>query len=606
VKTLSLANKQDLCRKIAGGIILCNDKMSAVRAKIQMNLKLTLVSNQWGVVKQKYSHTSSPLFNRLLAIAFVMAMECAILFVSFVMPLRGLYLYAALPDTLFGSKLLAPTRRLFPGKDIIWPIHYQRVHPAPLSTAWKETALLFLGFTMLFIIYLLAIRFLPRFVRYRSILLATAIFGLTCVFYPAMPSQDIFSYITYARIGVIYHLNPLTTLPIAIHTDLVFPYIFWIHQPSAYGPTWIMITCVLQWIALFASTKSLMPMVLLLRFFGLLVHLASVQLVWWLSGRLQGLTGSISREKRLAATVAFAWSPLLLLEAVVNAHNDTIILFLVLLAIGALLPRPEGKRQLSLLAAFLLALAICLKVTMVVLFPGLLLYLWSQQQQRVRACISACAVFVGTIILLYAPFWNNGQVLHVFQVNPGVSRVVNGPYEFLMYFYEGLRGRVIKLSTPERGIHIEVLMHRVSLVIFVVGYAILCTRVLLNPRRMHSLQALIGWLAFSWFLYCLVGSPWLWPWYFATFFGLFALLEATDDFPVMLARIINIPLASRLFAFALLNIYVLDTWATHSGRVLGIPHFPWAYTRGLWLCVLPLFALRPSQIRKLFKRRLLF
>jgi hypothetical protein len=580
-------------------------KLTAVRAKIQMNLKLIPASNQWIGEKEKPNHTSPSLSNRLFVIAFVIAMECTILFVSFVMPLRGLYLYAALPDTLLGSKLLAPTRRLFPGKDIIWSVHYQRVHPAPLSTAWKETVLLFLGFTALFIVYLLAIRFLPRIVRYRSILLATALLGITCMLYPAMPSQDIFSYITYARIGVIYHLNPLTTLPVAIHSDLVFPYIFWIHQPSAYGPTWIIITCALQWITLFASVKSLMPMVLTLRFFGLLIHLASVQIIWWLSGRLQGLTGTISREKRLAATVAFAWNPLLLLEAVVNAHNDTIILFLLLLAIGTLLPRPEGKRPLYLLAAFLLALAVCLKVTMIVLFPGLLLYLWSQQPQRVRACVSACAIFVGTIILLYAPFWNNGQVLHVFQINPGVSRVVNGPYEFLMYLYEGLRGRTIRLATPDRGIHIEILMHQVSMVIFVIGYALLCIRVLLNPRRMRSLLHLLGWWAFSWFFYCLIGSPWLWPWYFTTFFGLFALLEATNDFPLLLARIINIPLASRLFAFALLNIYVLDTWATHSGRVLGIPHFPWAYTRGLWLCVLPLFALRPTQIRKFFKRRLL-
>jgi hypothetical protein len=238
-----------------------------------------------------------------------------------------------------------------------------------------------------------------------------------------------------------------------------------------------------------------------------------------------------------------------------------------------------------------------------VLFPGLLLYLWSQHPQRLRACIGALAVFVGTIILLYAPFWDNGHALYVFQVNPGVSRVVNGPYEFLMYFYEGLRGRVIRLSTPEHGIHIEVLMHRVSMIIFAVGYVILCIRVLLKPERMNSLPALIRWLAFSWFLYCLVGSPWLWPWYFTTFFGLFALLEATEDFPAMLTHIIDIPLASRLFAFALLNIYTLDTWATHTGRVLGIPHFPWAYTRGLWLCVLPLLALRPSQVGKLFKRR---
>src|SRR5205807_5635077 len=92
-----------------------------------------------------------------------------------------------------------------------------------------------------------------------------------------------------------------------------------------------------QWLALAFGFKSILSMVLLLRLFGLAMHLGSTQLLWVLSGRLQRLYGSISPRLRTLAILAFAWNPLLLFEAAVNAHCDTTILFFVLLAIWLLI-----------------------------------------------------------------------------------------------------------------------------------------------------------------------------------------------------------------------------------------------------------------------------
>ncbi len=66
------------------------------------------------------------------------------------------------------------------------------------------------------------------------------------------------------------------------------------------------------------------------------MHLGSTQLLWVLSGGLQRLHGSISPRLRALAILAFAWNPLLLFEAAVNAHCDTTILFFVLLALWLL------------------------------------------------------------------------------------------------------------------------------------------------------------------------------------------------------------------------------------------------------------------------------
>lgn len=548
------------------------------------------LTNQSTIAQRELKVASIPLRNFLPPV-LLLVVACTTLFVGAVLPLRGLYLYNALPVTQLGFWLLLPTRLLFPGKAIIWPVHYVHVIPAALSVAWKETALLLASLTVLFGLYLLAVRILPDYITQRYILLSTALLGLVCMLFPAATSQDIFSYIAYARMGVIYHLNPLTTLPLAIHTDAVYPYIFWIHQPSAYGPTWAIITCALQWLAFTFGFKNLVAIILLLRLLGLVMHLCSIQLVWWLAGSLQRLTGTVSRRRQLMATLAFAWNPLLLLEACVNAHNDTTILFLILLAVYFLLPRTGRRPQSYLLAAVFLALAACLKITLVVLAPLLLLFLWQQQPRRIQSVIGALVAYLGTVVLLYAIFWQHGAILHVFQVNPGTTRDINGPYEFLTHLYESIQRKRFPYISSDTGVPIEVLTHKAGLVIFSVIYGIFCLYSLFVRQLFSSLLSLIRWMAVAWLFYCLVGSPWFWPWYLTTFFGLFALIEATGSYWHPLSKLLHLPLAVRLLLFAALSLYCFSTWGPNATFVPRLPYFQWTYMRGLWLCLLPLLAM---------------
>ena len=540
--------------------------------------------------KQK-AHTLSS--SKFLPLLCFLAMTCSIIFMGIVLPLRGLYFYAALLDTQLGSWLLLPTRLLFPQAAIIWPVHYIRIIPAPTGVAWKECAVLFLSLLILFGFYMLAVRLVPQLITLRFILYTTVLFGLVCVLFPAITSQDIFSYIAYARMGIVYHLNPLTALPSAITADPVYPYIYWVHQPSAYGPTWALIACALQWLALVAGFKNVLAMVLLLRLFGLAIHLASILLIWQLSGSLQHNSGSISQTRRLRATLAFAWNPLLLFEACVNAHNDTTILFFVLIAIWCLQISTQKATPLYLATAFFLALAACLKVTLIVLMPALLLYLWMQRPRRIQSIIATIVVYVSTILLLYAPFWQHGMALHVFQVNPGVTRDVNGPYEFLTHLYESVRGRPFPFISSDVGAPIEVSTHRLSMLIFVLLYAILCLRFLMT-RHTHLLNDLVKFMSIAWLFYCLIGSPWFWPWYLTAFFGLFALIEATGDYPRLLFSLLRLPLATRLLTIPLLGLYIFATWTPHELLIPGLPYFQMTYLRGLWLCLIPLLALRPA------------
>jgi len=561
-------------------------------------------------VQESYATAPAPRRGRFLPLIMFFAIFCVTFFLFALLPLRGLYFYLSFPNTAFGSWLLWPTHLLFPGKPTWLTIHTPYRVPAPQALAWQETGLLFAGFAAIFALYLLAIRLLPQRVTQQYILTSTAILGLLCVLFPAMPSQDTFSYIAYARMGVIYHLNPLVALPTAIAKDPVYPYVFWIHQPSIYGPTWTIITCVMQWAALAIGLKSILTMTLLLRLFGLAMHLASTQLIWVLIGSLQRLTGRISLKTRLLATLAFAWNPLLLLEACISGHNDATMLVLILLALWFLLPRQENKAQSYIIAAVLLAMATSLKVTIVVFFPLLLLYLWKQQThglyslrdiRNLRSLRSLCQIqgaaiafgaYVGITILLYAPFWQHGAAMYVIKINPGTLRDINSPYEFLTHFYESIRHRAFMGLSPDKGTSIEKLTHLGSFALFSILYGLYCLRILMIRRELSTLSSLIRTMALAWLVYCFIGSPWLWPWYFITFFGLYALIETVDTPWLPLSNVLRLPLAMRLLTFALLSLYCFDTWAPITAYVPALYAFRLTYMRGLWICVVPLLAVR--------------
>lgn len=539
-----------------------------------------------------------------LSYLFVVLSALAALIVGVILPLQAIY--QAMPATPLGSWLLTLMRLIFPGepRTLVQLVPITAPH-LPLLTMWGETGLLFAAIAILFACYLLAIKFLAGKVTRRFILLSTLILGLVYLLIPTYTSQDIFSYIVYARLGAIYHLNPLTALPTAIPHDPIYPYIFWIHQPSAYGPLWAAITCLLQWIsplvALLPRFNDLSAMILLLRLWGLAMHLGSVALLWSISRRWQQRRAGSGRDqlastRARAALLVFAWNPLLLFEACVNAHIDTTILFFILLALWALVrhdhvavgadssrPHWHMRDEIGLYSAvFILALATCLKVTVVLLLPGILLFLWAQHPRRLRPIIFALLLYAATIVLLYAPFWQHGAIIDLFHINPGLTRDINSPYEFFLRLYEGIRGQRPIFVTSDVGSAQEIFTHKISDALFVIAYGALCVWAFLKSERIATFPAMIRWLALAWLLYCLVGSPWFWPWYMITFFGLAALSMALSEDGRPLAGWIDLRAAFFLLSFSLLSVYCFSTWGPALTGLPPLAYFAASHLRGLW------------------------
>jgi hypothetical protein len=550
----------------------------------------------------------------LPAIPMLLAMAGAFLLLDAVLPLHGLWFHTALLVPL-SRVFLLPTDLLFHGWAISPTLLTSHNTPAPaIGLSWQETAFLLVACILLLLCYLLALRVLPERIGRRYLLGSTLLLGALCVLIPVVTSQDLFSYIIYARMAVLYHLNPLSTSPQSIASDPLYAHLYWTNQPSAYGPMWTIITCVLQWTTDLFRTNNMAAMVLALRLLGLCAHLFSTLLVWSIAERLQELRGGIAPKMRARATLAFAWNPLLLFEACVNAHNDIILLPFLLLAIWLFVrqarhPTPHIYRTCAG-TALLLAAATCIKVNLALLFPAFLLYLWSQPgglPRRIQYISLLTLLYVACIVALYALFWQNGAILSIVQINPGTYRDINTVSEFLSHFYNSVAALLGAPLAVDIGSPAESFARGVSLLIFVGLYGLCCWQALRSRTGLQMPTDLIRWMAVVWLLYCAIGTPWFWPWYTAIFFALFALIEATDaekwrEQPLL--GFIRLPLAVRLLSFSLLSLYCFYTWAPYFTMLPGLPGFRWAYLRGLWAWLLPLlFSIRwPLRLGKTRKK----
>ncbi len=526
--------------------------------------------------------------------SILLAIACTFLLIGALLPLRGLLFNTALLNRL-APWVLIPTHLLFPRWQLNSILTSNSTLYPTLSTSWQETALLFVVFLLLLLFYLLALRYLPGRITRRYIFFSTLLLGSICVLFPMLTSPDLFSYIFYARAGVLYHLNPLTVLPKTMPGDPTYSSIYWTNQPSAYGPTWAAITCALQWLLARPDSTGLDNvawMVLALRLLGLLAHLCSTLLVWSICGHLQRRQDMATRRTRLQATLAFAWNPLLLFEACVNAHNDTLVLLFVLLGIWFLVRKDSVKPSIAFYMALMLAFGTCLKINIALFIPGILLF-FCCQPRRLHITSTFLITYIGTIVLLYLPFWQNGAILNLLHVNPSTQRNINSLAEFLTFFYSSLARLAGAAPAVSSGLSGENSLHTASLAIFAAGYCILCWQMYTRHRLQTPLQ-LLRWMAVAWLLYCAIGAPWFWPWYTVTFFGLFALIEAVDTetwHKQASYAVSSIPQAVRLLAFSMLSLYCFYTWAAYNSTLFLLPGFRWAYWRGLWIWLLPLLAL---------------
>lgn len=167
----------------------------------------------------------------------------------------------------------------------------------------------------------------------RFILLSSAFLAaLSIPTYP-LTAIDLFIYAIRTRGWALYGLNPLATAPETLPAR--DPWLGlaaeWLDAPSPYGPVW-------EWLSLAAfqlSGGAFLAHLLLLKVVAALAYLGCVWLIYQIMRQLRS-------EWAVAGALAFAWSPLVLLENVQNGHNDIIMVFFLLAAVW-MMTRPMAE-----------------------------------------------------------------------------------------------------------------------------------------------------------------------------------------------------------------------------------------------------------------------
>jgi Glycosyltransferase family 87 len=155
--------------------------------------------------------------------------------------------------------------------------------------------------------------------------IAVLLLVLACL--PPLLSHDVYSYVDYARLGVLHDLDPYVHPPAAAPNDPAFAEVRWPDTTSAYGPLFTLATYPLAWLPVDAA-------VYVLKAVSAVAVLATAVLV----ARLAPARGI--DPLRAAALVAL--NPLVLVHVVGGPHNDGLAVLLMTLGVAGVLAGREA------------------------------------------------------------------------------------------------------------------------------------------------------------------------------------------------------------------------------------------------------------------------
>jgi hypothetical protein len=178
-----------------------------------------------------------------------------------------------------------------------------------ISHADFTALLLFMTFCYLIVLAV------ARSVSVPTAVAAIAILHLAFGLAPPIFSADAFGYIGFARLGALHGLNPYLHNAAAAPGDPVLPYVGWPHSTSPYGPLFTLASYGLAPLSVPAALWSLKAI-------ATAASLGCTALVWKLARRVG--------RRPIEAAIFFGLNPVVLVWAVGGAHNDLLLMLVVL------------------------------------------------------------------------------------------------------------------------------------------------------------------------------------------------------------------------------------------------------------------------------------
>jgi hypothetical protein len=413
----------------------------------------------------------------------------------------------------------------------------------------------------------------------RAVFAFPVVFVLVMIWMQPITTTDLYGYIARGYLYVHAHLNPM------IYPAQQLPGGLTVDRPAApYGPLWLLIAAGIVRVA----GENLLANMLLFKLVAALAVLGAMLLV-------DALGRTLWPGRRLRVFVLFAWSPLVVFEAVGNGHND-IVMMLCVLAAFALMLRGRARSALALLV-----LGGLIKYVSFVLVPLWLVYelrrrsvtpappvatpeptspgstasRWCARlrhgvrsvvrsveviDRREVAGLLASATVVGGVLvaLCYAPFWDGmrtftglGQQLRPLYYNGSLVQFVAAPLEAVL--------------PPSQYLALDKTVRLAFYVVFAL-YGVLQTRRLWQLGPAIEVRDVITAAAKIIFAALLLITFWFQPWYVVWLLPLAAL--AREPFVRRQGAVLA---AGALLTYAVSNYFPVGT--SGIGRDLFVQFF---------------------------------
>ncbi|HTK04487.1 MAG TPA: hypothetical protein VL500_02795 [Candidatus Eisenbacteria bacterium] len=309
-------------------------------------------------------------------------------------------------------------------------------------------------------------------------------------------SHDIFIYAFQGRAVAVHGVNPYEVFPSQIDDPFVPAMGEWLSGlKDTYGPLWTDVTAIAaavagdHYAALLAGLKGIAAM-----FF-----LAGIPLI--------ALLVDADRKRPAAlrdgAILLYAWNPALLLEFAGNGHNDSAMIFFLLLALVFAERRKHALSGLALAASFLMkhvtVLAVPFFAAQAMAAEG------GPLRQRLRVLGRFVMPMAAATVVAYAPYWIGVATFHgLSQQATHVGMDIASPLAFAVAFAVGGPNGVLDQRTLD-------IAGPISFDLFAISMALLVFTLLrrkIGSLRRSAFAPVACYLAMA----CLWFMPWYLTW----------------------------------------------------------------------------------------------
>ena len=377
-------------------------------------------------------------------------------------------------------------------------------------------------------------------------------------------SSDIYYYLGIGRLASKYKQNPYYTdmksyvdnNDVNLESDSVMKAgydNYWANTTVVYGALWSMICSIVA----FFSFGSLNVGILIFKLLNLVIHIFNCVLLY-----------KLSRKKIFP--ILYGLNPFVLIEGIVNVHNDIFMVFFIILALYMI--RVKKKIIPSIL---FVAFATIIKYVAILLLPLIVIYHCRNEKpgSRILKCIEFGLLFGVFVIIPYLLYIRDINVFNGIVAQQ--DRYAKGLYCYLLVKFPQYKSVVYGIRM-------------IFMYIFALVYSIICARLITKKEIKWYKEIRKIYLIFMFFLMFMITN--FQPWYFIWLSAIIVWQKAD-----------NIKLTNQM---QIILIIANSVFVLYSERYTNVKEFFGVFVVLTWICMIAnvvrrIYRQNKAELRKL-------